>query len=102
MQGTPKMCKISNVIVGGQQYKQIQIPSYILQTSHAQDIYTQMFIDCGADINCINYDFTQRNRIPLKKLKKPLQVNNVDGSPNKVGTIKHSVTLFIWMGGNYP
>ena len=40
MQGTPRMCKISNVIVGGQQYKQIQIPSYILRTSHAQDIYT--------------------------------------------------------------
>ena len=40
MQGTPRTCKISNVIVGGQQYKQIRIPSYILQTSHAQDIYT--------------------------------------------------------------
>ena len=40
MQGTPKMCKISNVIIGGQQYKQIWIPSYILRTSHAQDIYT--------------------------------------------------------------
>ena len=26
-------------------------------------------------------------------------VNNVDGSPNEAGTIKHSVTLFIQMGG---
>ena len=40
MHRTPKMCKISNVIVGGQQYKQIRIPSYILRTTHAQDIYT--------------------------------------------------------------
>ena len=99
MQGTPKGCKISNVTVGGQQYKQIQIPSYILWTSHTQDIYTRTFIDCGANINCIDYNFTKRNRITLKKLEKPLIVNNVDGSPNEAGTIKHSVTLFIWMGG---
>ena len=99
MQGTPKMCKISNVIVGGQQYKQIQIPSYILQTSHAQDIYTRTFINCGVDINCINYDFAWRNKIPLKRLEKPLLVNNVDGSPNETGMIKHSVILFIRMGG---
>ena len=77
MQGTPRACKISNVIVGGQQYKQIRIPSYILQTSHAQDIYTQTFINCGANINCINYGFAQRNKIPLKKLEKPLMVKCV-------------------------
>ena len=76
MQGTPRTCKISNVIVEGQQYKQIWIPSYILWTSHAQDIYTQTFIDCGADINCIDYGFAWRNKIPLKKLEKPLTVNN--------------------------
>ena len=99
MQGTPRTCKISNVIVGGQQYKQIRIPSYILQTSHAQDIYTWTFINCGADINCIDYGFARRNKIPLKKLEKPLTVNNVDGSPNEAGTIRHSVTLFIQMGG---
>ena len=99
MQGTPRTCKISNVIVGGQQYKQIRIPSYILRTSHTQDIYTRTFIDCGADINCIDYGFARRNRIPLKKLQKPLTVNNVDGSPNEAGTIRHSVTLFIRMGG---
>ena len=99
MQGTPKACKISNVIVGGQQYKQIQIPSFILWTSHAQDIYTQTFINCRADINCIDYGFTWRNKIPLKKLEKPLTVNNMDGSPNEAGMIRHSFILFIWMGG---
>ena len=99
MQGTPRTCKIGNVIVGGQQYKQIRIPSYILRTSHAQDIYTRTFIDCGADINCIDYGFARRNKIPLKKLQKPLTVNNVDRSPNEAGTIRHSVTLFIRMGG---
>ena len=71
MQGTPRMYKINNVIVGGQQYKQIWIPSYILQTTRAQDIYTWTFIDCGANINCIDYDFVWRNRITLKKLENP-------------------------------
>ena len=99
MQGTPRTCKVNHVIVGGQQHRQIQIPSYILWTSHAQDIYTQTFIDCRANINCIDYEFARRNRIPLKKLEKPLLVNNVDRSPNEAGTIKHSVILFIRMGG---
>ena len=54
-----------------------------------------MFIDCGADINCIDYGFARRNKIPLKKLEKPLTVNNVDRSPNEAGMIRHSVTLFI-------
>ena len=100
MQGTPEMCEINHVVVGGQQYRQIQIPSYMLKTLHTQDIYTRTFINCGADINCINYNnFARRNRIPLKKLKKPLLVNNIGGSPNEVGTIKHPVTLFIRMGG---
>ena len=99
MQGTPKACKINHVVVGGQQYRQIQILSYILRTSHAWDIYTRTFINCGADINCIDYDCSWRNKIPLKKLEKPLLVKNIDGSPNEAGTIKHSVVLFIKMGG---
>ena len=98
-QGTPETCKINHVIVGGQQYRQIHIPSYILQTSHVQDIYTRTFINCRVDINCIDYNFTWRNRIPLRKPEKLLLVNNVDGSPNEAGTIKHSVILFIRMGG---
>ena len=99
MQGTPEACKINHVVVGGQWYRQIRIPSYILRTSHAQDIYTRTFINCRADINCINHNFTWRNKIPLKKFEKPLLVNNIDGSPNEAGTIKHSVILFIRMGG---
>lgn len=87
IQGTPEACKINHVVVGGQQYRQIWIPSYILRTLHAHDIYTRTFIDCGANINCINYNFTQRIRIPLRQLKKPLLVNNVDGSLNEAGTI---------------
>ena len=98
MQGTPEACKINHVIVGGQQFRQIWIPSHILRTSHAQDIYTKTFIDCGADINCIDYDFAWRNNIPIEKLEKLLPVNNMDGSPNEAGKIKHSVTLFIRMG----
>ena len=70
-----------------------------MQTSHVQDIYTRTFINCGADINCIDYSFAQRNKIPLKKLEKPLTVNNVDRSPNEAGMIRHAVILFIQMGG---
>ena len=93
------MYKINHVVVGGQQYRQIWIPFYILRNSHTQDIYTRTFLNCGADINCIDYNFAWRNRIPLKKLEKPLLVNNVDRSPNEAGMIKHSVILFIRMGG---
>ena len=71
----------------------------MLNMRNGQDVSTRIFIDCGADINCIDYDFAKKHKVNLQKLEKPLPVNNVDGSPNKKGQVTHIASFFIKMGG---
>jgi hypothetical protein len=52
-------------------------------------------IDCGAGGEFINYAFVRKNKLNQEKLEKPLEVRNVDGTLNKLGTITHAVTLKI-------
>jgi hypothetical protein len=52
-------------------------------------------IDCGAGGEFINYSFARKNQLNLEKLDNPLEVRNVDGTLNKLGTIAHQVTLKI-------
>ena len=99
MQDDSKNCTINCVILGCQQYKQLRVPSHMLNTRNGQDVSTRIFIDCGADINCIDYDFAKKHKVNLRKLEKPLPVNNVDGSPNKKGQVTHIASFFIKMGG---
>ena len=50
-------------------------------------------IDCGARGEFINYSFARKNQLDLEELETPLEVRNVDGTLNKMGTITHEVTL---------
>ena len=70
----------------------------MLNTRHGKDVYTRIFIDCGADINCIDIDFAKRNKVNLRKIEKPLKINNVDGSPNDTGAVKYECKFFFKIG----
>ena len=70
----------------------------MLNTRHGKDVYTRIFIDCGADINCIDIDFAKRNKVNLRKIDKPLKINNVDGSPNDTGAVKYECKFFFKIG----
>jgi hypothetical protein len=52
-----------------------------------RNINTNALIDCGAEGTFIDQNFVQTNRIPVTRLKKPIEVFNVDGTPNKRGEI---------------
>lgn len=69
--------------------KSISLPIHILD----HNIQTTILIDCGADDLFINQEFVLKNRIPTKKLEKPIPVRNVDGTPNKKRTITDTVYL---------
>ena len=59
----------------------------MLNTRQGKDIYTRIFIDCGADINCIDINFAKKHKVNLRKIEKPLKINNVDGSPNDTSAV---------------
>ena len=98
-QGDSKNCTINCVILGCQQYKQLWVPSYKMNTRNGQDVSTRIFIDCRANINCIGHDFAKKHKVNLRKLEKPLPINNMDRTPNKKGWITHIASFFIKIGG---
>ena len=61
----------------------------------AKDIITKALIDCGSQIDCINWGFVQRNKLPKFRLPVPFRVKNVDGPYNEKGTIKFITHLFL-------
>jgi hypothetical protein len=50
-------------------------------------------LDTGAGGKFINQNFVQNQKIKTKELKYPIEVFNVDGTPNKQGTI----TKYTWL-----
>ena len=66
--------------------------------SKNQNVETKVMIDCGAGGEFVNYSFVRKNRMDLEELETPLEVRNVDGTLNKLGTITHKVTLKLKIG----
>ena len=93
--GPPRYINSVNV---GEQSKQLRVPTYMLNTWQGKDVYTRIFIDCRADINCIDIDFAKKHKVNLRKIEKPLKINNVDGSPNNTGAVKYQATFFFKIG----
>ncbi|KAI5117426.1 hypothetical protein M0805_007777 [Coniferiporia weirii] len=59
---------------------------------HNQNVSTNTLIDSRAKGKFIDAKFVIKNRIPTRPLAHPIQVRNVDGTPNQHGTI----TRFTW------
>ena len=55
--------------------------------------------DTGAGGKFIDQNYAKSEKYPLSKLKKPIPVNNVDGTPNKKGMIKYYTTLNMVVNG---
>jgi hypothetical protein len=56
-------------------------------------------LDTGAGGKFINQNFVQNQKIETKELKYPIEVFNVDGTPNKQGTITKYTRLDLTING---
>ena len=82
------------------QPKLMQIPLQFIVPSHTMKVVdTHTLIDSGADISCINYQFTKKNHLPLTRLATPTLIRNADLSENKQGIIKYAFHLFLNIEG---
>jgi hypothetical protein len=68
----------------------------------AVQLYTQFrrvkvdaLLDCGATENFIHPRLVKQMKLATKPLKRPQQVKNVDGTPNKAGKVTEVVILEI-------
>ena len=99
MQSPPKVVNIQCVLLADRKSKSLRLPVYVIKHSHDLDILSCAFIDSGAGINCLDYNFVKKNCLPYTKLPSPITVRNVDSSINSGGEIKFSTTLFLRIGG---
>ena len=62
-------------------------------------IETKALLDTGAGGKFIDQNFVRNQKIKTKNLKHPIKVFNVDGTPNKRGTITKYTRLDLTING---
>ena len=62
-------------------------------------IMVEALLDSGVTGLVISSKFTKKQGFKLKKLERPMQVRNVDGSFNKEGPIENTVEINIYYRG---
>ena len=60
----------------------------------------EALLDSGVTGLVMSSEFARKQGFKLKRLKKPMQVRNVDGSFNKEGPIENTVEVNIYYKGH--
>ena len=58
-------------------------------TDTRKDVKTKALLDSGAGGVFISHEFAEKNGLETFPLKRSILVRNMDGTPNKKGTISH-------------
>jgi len=61
-----------------------------------EGIIVEALLNSGATGLVISSEFAKKQGFKLKKLERPMNVRNVDGSLNKKGPIEHTVEVNIY------
>ena len=65
-----------------------------------EGITVEALLDSGATGLVMSSEFAKRQGFKMKRLERPIQVRNVDGSFNKEGLIEHTVEVNIYYQGH--
>ena len=65
-----------------------------------EGITVEALLDSGATGLVISSEFARKQSFKLKKLERPMQVRNVDGSFNKEGPIENTVEVNVYYKGH--
>jgi len=65
-----------------------------------EEITVEALLDSGATGLIMSSEFTKKQGFKLKKLERPMNMRNVDGSLNKEGPIEHTVEVNIYYQGH--
>jgi len=65
-----------------------------------EEITVEALLDNGATELVMSSEFTKKQGFKLKKLERPMQVRNVNGSFNKEGPIEYTVEVNIYFKGH--
>src|ERR1700761_4210941 len=84
-------CKISTVLEIDPNASHFQIQVKIRGRRHS--IATAAMVDCGATALFLGNDFVKRHNLRTTLLRQPINIFNIDGTPNWAGQITHFACL---------
>ena len=95
MQRTPE--NVKSVIVADKQSKSFCIALSVLKITFDKDVITKALIDSRASINCLNWGFIKKHKIPYHRLPQPICAKNVDGDepPHQIRSYSLLFSLFL-------
>ena len=66
---------------------------HIFLHSKSKRAETTALIDSGATENFMSLDYAKYLKLPIKNLREPRKLFNMDRTPNKAGDLQHYVDL---------
>jgi hypothetical protein len=94
---TPPKVPIAPVFVFDPNAQSIRIPILIYATEGAQIVDMFALVDSGATRSFIDRDLVQKRKITMLCLPRPLCAQNIDGTHNSRGVIRHKALIFMWI-----
>jgi hypothetical protein len=97
---SPIILSIANCLVARVDNNSMNLPMKLSSEKQKEmEIVEEGFLDSGAGGKFIDQNYARTKGLEKKELKEPIKVYNVDGTPNKRGTIRHYVNLNIEIHG---
>ena len=86
--------------VEGRTLREVTVKIGLERIDTQKGITVEALLDSGATGLVMSLEFARKQGFKLKKLKRPMQVRNVDGSFNKEGPIENTVEINIYYQGH--
>ena len=86
--------------VEGKALREVTVKIGLERINMQERITVEALLDSGAMGLVMSLEFAKKQGFKLKKLERPMNVRNVDGSLNKEGSIKNMVEVNIYYQGH--
>ena len=86
--------------VEGKPLREVTVKIGLERIDMQEGIMVKVLLDSGATRLIMSSEFAKKQGFKLKKLERPMNVRNVDGSLNKEGPIEHTVEVNIYYQGH--
>ena len=82
--------------IGGKTLREVTVKIRLERIDTQEGVTVEALLDSGTTGLVMSSEFVRKQGFKLKKLKRPMNVRNVDGLLNKEGPIEHIVEVNIY------
>ena len=98
IEGTEKKMEVRKV--EGKTLREVTVKIGLERIDTQEGITVEALLDSGATGLVMSSEFAKKQGFKLKKLERPMNIRNVDGSLNKEGPIENTVEVNIYYQGH--